>query len=57
MTHTLAVTAEFYDNELEQAVQGAIAMLEPALLIFIGFVAGFIVIAIYMAMFSMYGAM
>lgn len=57
MKHTLDVTAEFYDNELEQAVQAAIAMLEPALLIFIGIVAGFIVIAIYLAMFSMYGSM
>ena len=57
MKHTLDVTAEYYDNELEQAVQRAISMLEPALLIFIAFVAGFIVIAIYMAMFSMYGSM
>ena len=57
MKHTLDVTAEYYDNELEQAVTTAIAMLEPALLIFIAIVAGFIVIAIYMAMFSMYGNM
>ena len=32
-------------------------MLEPALLIFIAIVAGFIVIAIYMAMFTMYEGM
>ncbi len=57
MKHTLDVTAAYYDNELETAVQAAISMLEPALLIFIAGIAGFIVIAIYMAMFSMYGAM
>ncbi|WP_026657977.1 type II secretion system F family protein [Butyrivibrio sp. AC2005] len=54
MKHTLDVIAAYYDNELEQAVTKAIAMLEPALLIFIAVVAGFIVIAIYMSMFSMY---
>ncbi len=57
LKHTLDVTAAFYDNELEMAVQSAIAKLEPTLLIFIAGIAGFIVIAIYMAMFSMYGNM
>ncbi len=55
--HTLDIVAEYYDNELEQAVGKAIAMLEPALLIFLAVVAGFIVIAIYMAMFTMYEGM
>lgn len=57
MKHTLDVVSQYYDTELEQAVTKAIAMLEPALLIFIAVVAGFIVIAIYMAMFSMYEGM
>ncbi len=57
MKHTLDLTAEYYDNELETAVQSAISKLEPSLLIFVAVVAGFIVIAIYMAMFSMYGSM
>ena len=57
MKHTLDVVSQYYDTELEQAVSKAIAMLEPALLIFIAVVAGFIVIAIYMAMFSMYEGM
>jgi type IV pilus assembly protein PilC len=57
MKHTLDIVAEYYDNELEQAVAKAIAMLEPALLIFLAVVAGFIVIAIYMAMFTMYEGM
>ncbi len=57
MKHTLDVVSAYYDNELEQAVTKAIAMLEPALLVFIAVVAGFIVIAIYMAMFTMYEGM
>jgi type IV pilus assembly protein PilC len=57
MKHTMDVVAKYYDNELEQAVAKVIAMLEPALLIFIAVIAGFIVIAIYMAMFSMYQGM
>ncbi|WP_026664546.1 type II secretion system F family protein [Butyrivibrio sp. FC2001] len=57
MKHTMDIVAKYYDNELEQAVAKVIAMLEPALLIFIALIAGFIVIAIYMAMFSMYQGM
>ena len=57
MKHTLDVVAQYYDNELETAVKRAISMLEPALLIFIALIAGFIVIAIYMAMFTMYEGM
>ncbi len=57
MKHTLDVVSAYYDNELEQAITRAIAMLEPALLIFIAVIAGFIVISIYMAMFTMYEAM
>ena len=57
MKHTLDVVAGYYDNELELAVTKAIGMLEPALLIFLALVAGFIVIAIYMAMFTMYEGM
>lgn len=54
---TLDTVALYYDNELEQAVSKAIAMLEPSILVFLAGVAGFIVISIYMAMFSMYSYM
>ena len=57
MKATLDTVARYYDNELEQAVASAIAMLEPAVLVFLAGFAGFIVIAIYMAMFSMYSYM
>ena len=57
LKNTLDTVAKYYDNELEQAVSKAIAMLEPAILVFLAVVAGFIVISIYMAMFSMYSTM
>ena len=54
---TLGMTAAYYDDELEQATADALAKLEPTVLVFLAVVAGFIVIAIYMAMFSMYAVM
>ena len=47
----------FDDHELEQATTEALAKLEPAILVFLAGFAGFIVIAIYMAMFGMYAGM
>ena len=57
LASTLTMTAEYYDAELEQATADALAKLEPTILVFLAGFAGFIVIAIYMAMFSMYSAM
>ena len=54
---TLGMTAQYYDSELEEATAAALAKLEPATLIFMGLIAGYIVIAIYVAMFSMYNGM
>ena len=57
LANTLAMTAEYYDSELEQATADALAKLEPTILVFLAGFAGFIVISIYMAMFGMYAAM
>ena len=54
---TLDTVALYYDTELEMAVAKAIALLEPLTLVVLAGVAGFIVIAIYMAMFGMYNGM
>ena len=54
LEHTLDTIAEFYDAELEEATKAALAKLEPAMLIFIAIFAGYIVIAIYTGIFSMY---
>ncbi len=57
MESTLKTVSGYYDAELEIATASALAKLEPALLVGLAGIAGFIVIAIYMAMFSMYSAM
>lgn len=57
LEQTLTMTAAYYDSELEQATAAALAKLEPTILVFLASFAGFIVIAIYMAMFGMYAAM
>lgn len=57
MESTLNTIAEYYDVELENAVSSAIAKLEPTLLIVMAAIAGYIVIAIYMSIFSMYSVM
>lgn len=54
---TLGTIAGYYDSELEQATADALAKLEPAILCVLALIAGFIVIAMYMAMFTMYNAM
>lgn len=48
-------TADFYDEEVEQAIQTTTALLEPALIVVMGAVIGFIIISIMTPMFDMYG--
>ena len=57
LAQTLETVATFYDAELEEATKAALAKLEPAMLVFIAIFAGYIVIAIYTGMFSMYSNM
>ena len=57
LEQTLHTVAGYYDAELEVAINSALGKLEPALLVGLGAVAGFIVIAIYVAMFEMYNNM
>ena len=57
LEQTLHTIAGYYDVELEVAINAALAKMEPMLLVGLGVIAGFIVIAIYVAMFEMYNAM
>ena len=50
-------TADFYDEEVEQAIQTTTALIEPLLIVVMGLVIGFIVISIMLPMFDMYTAM
>jgi type IV pilus assembly protein PilC len=45
--------ADFYDEEVDTAVKGLTSMIEPLVMIFMGIVIGFIVIAMFMPMFQL----
>lgn len=45
--------ADFYDDEVDSAVAALTSMLEPMLMIFLGVVVGFVVVAMYMPIFQM----
>ena len=44
--------AEFYEDDVETALTRAMSLIEPAILIFMGFVVGFILLSLYMPVFS-----
>lgn len=50
-------TADFYDEEVEQAIVTTTSLLEPILIVVMGIVIGFIVISVMLPMFDMYSAM
>ncbi len=49
----LAKIADFYDEEIDTAVAALTSLLEPMLMVFLGTVIGFIVIAMYLPIFKM----
>lgn len=49
----LTKVADFYDEEVDAAVEALTSMIEPLIIVFLGVVIGFILIAMYMPMFSM----
>jgi type IV pilus assembly protein PilC len=56
LDNILEKTAEFYDAEVETATTQLTAMLEPAIMVVLAIVVGFIVISIITPMFEMYNA-
>ncbi len=54
---SLKVIGEFYTNEADVATKDALAKLEPTMLVLLAVFAGFIVISIYLPMFTMYNLM
>jgi type IV pilus assembly protein PilC len=49
--------ADFYEEEVDVAVAGLTAMLEPFMMVFIGGVCGFLLIAMYLPIFTMAGVL
>ncbi len=51
----LSKIADFYEDEVDEATQNLLSMLEPLIIVFLGTVIGGIVISMYMPMFSLIG--
>lgn len=49
----LTKVADFYDEEVDAAVEALTSMIEPLIIVFLGIVIGFILVAMYMPMFSL----
>ncbi|MBI6038474.1 type II secretion system F family protein [Clostridium perfringens] len=49
-------TADFYDDELEREIQTATALIEPAMIVIMGVIIGFLLISILTPMFKMYNS-
>ena len=50
----LSKIADFYEDQVEAAVKALTAIIEPIMIVVVGAIVGFIVIAMYMPMFSLY---
>jgi type IV pilus assembly protein PilC len=53
----LGKIADFYDEEVDQAVENLTALIEPFMLVFLGVTIGGLVVAMYLPIFKMAGAM
>jgi type IV pilus assembly protein PilC len=52
----LAKVAEFYEDQVEASVKALTSILEPIMIIFIGGIVGFIVVSMYLPLFSVYNS-
>jgi len=53
MENMLAKIADFYEEEVDNAVGNLTQLLEPMLMVFLGIIIGFIIVAMYMPMFKL----
>jgi type IV pilus assembly protein PilC len=53
----LTKVADIYDNEVEMAVEALLSMMEPAIILVLGAIIGFIVVALYLPIFTLGDAM
>jgi type IV pilus assembly protein PilC len=45
--------AEFYEEDVQNALSAAMSLIEPVILIFMGLVVGFVLLSLYMPIFSL----
>ena len=55
LSNMLGKIADFYDEEVNQAVEALVALMEPIMILFLGGLVGGIIIAMYMPMFDIIG--
>jgi type IV pilus assembly protein PilC len=48
--------ADFYDEEVDAAVSGLLALMEPMMIVFLGVVVGGMVVSMYLPIFDMVNA-
>jgi len=53
MDTMLSKIADFYEDEVDAAIEGMMALLEPVMIAFLGVIIGTIVVAMYLPMFSL----
>jgi type IV pilus assembly protein PilC len=54
LEHMLSKVADFYEAEVDAKVKALTSLIEPLMIVFVGGVVGFIVIAMYLPIFSLY---
>jgi type IV pilus assembly protein PilC len=54
LQHMMAKIADFYEDEVDAKVKALTALIEPIMIVFVGGIVGFIVISMYLPMFSIY---
>ncbi len=54
LEHMLTKVADFYETEVDAKVKALTSLIEPIMIVFVGGVVGFIVIAMYLPIFSIY---
>ena len=54
LEHMMSKIADFYEAEVDAKVKALTSLLEPVMIVFVGGIVGFIVIAMYMPMFKVY---
>jgi type IV pilus assembly protein PilC len=54
LEHMMSKIADFYESEVDAKVKALTALLEPVMIVFVGGIVGFIVISMYLPMFSIY---
>ena len=54
LEHMLSKIADFYETEVDAKIKALTSLIEPLMIVFVGGIVGFIVIAMYLPIFSLY---